>query len=49
MTKKVETVKSPVKTRRTKSGVKAKAETEKVFTNEDLQNVVNEQFKPGTS
>lgn len=42
MTKKVETVKSPVKTRRTKSGVKAKAETEKVFTNEDLQNVVNE-------
>ena len=49
MTKKVETVKSPVKTRRTKSGVKAKAETEKVFTNEDLQNVATELGKPDVS
>lgn len=48
MTKKVETIKSPVKTRRTKSGVKAKAETEKVFTNEDLNNVVTELGEPGT-
>lgn len=49
MTKKVETVKSPVKTRRTKSGVKAKAETEKVFTNEDLNNVATELHEPDAS